>query len=189
MLKAFLEKKFKDFDERSYVLIKLQVLIVAMLLALFLRGASFYAFIALEGILAAYYLFEIFVELRKLEKEDFGKYALFFIGLFLFIQGAWLPFVFVGGFRQVFALGISEIIGLLLFTVLFRLLLGRNYTYGKVVSSDGKIAVVETNYDLLAFTQKGRFVVDSAGKIEPGKKVKVAVKSFFLARKPYKIAE
>jgi uncharacterized membrane protein len=76
--------------------------------------------------------------------------------------------------------------GLMLWKVRF----GRNYTIGKVILADQKLAGVQVSYDVRSNTKNGKFVVLNPVKAKKGQKVKVLVKSkIFGAATPYEIFE
>ncbi|AJF60690.1 MAG: hypothetical protein QT03_C0001G1210 [archaeon GW2011_AR10] len=188
MLKTFLEKNVKDLSYRSFIVIALQLLVFLMLLAVIaapLLGET--VFLAVNAVLILIYLKLLVIDLRKEVKEGFSRYALFFIVLPTAIQVSWIGQSIISDTITRLAFFSVLIFGLLVFFVLFKLFVVRNYTYGKVLLSDSEMAVVETDYDLLSLSNGGRFIVESKGKQPVGKKVKIKVENRFFTRKPTQI--
>ncbi len=189
MLKEFLEKNVKDFNYRSFLIIELQLLILLMLLVLFLRNiVDFYFFAATELILSGTYLYIILFQLKEEIKEEFNKYLIFFLAIWVFVQSVWLMSAFfIKDFFFQYIFFIAALIALILFVLLFNLFLGRNYTEGKVLLSNDKIAIVETQFDLLSFTNAGKYLVETDRKRNKGATVKVKIRNLLFSRKPFRI--
>lgn len=191
MLREFLEKNVKDFNYRSFLIVELQLLILLMLLILFLRNAvGFYLFAGAQVILSVTYLYIILVQLEKESKEEFSRYIIFFLAVLVFVQVIWvIPAFLIKDFFYQYIFFIVALIGLLLFVLLFNLFFGRNYTKGKVLLSNGEMAVVEAQFDLLSFTNAGKYVVATDRKRNKGATVKVKIRKLLFYRKPFKIIE
>lgn len=189
MFREFLERNVKDFNYRAFLIIKLQLLLFAMLIFIFAKPLmEFTLFVFGEVILAALYLYAIIIEFKSVEKAEYPKYLLFFSAILLFIQLSWIVPAFIGANILTNYYFISFLlVALLLFSFLFKIFFGRNYTLGRVLLSNEKSAVVETEFDLLSFTNGGKFIVENNKKRREGEQVKVAVKNLFFYRKPYKI--
>ena len=186
MLRKFLEKKTKGFKPIAYAVSKLQVLLIAILALLLLRQiADSYLISAAIAIFSLYYLYILVVETRKeVEKREFPFYFAFFFMLLFAVD---LSF-FLSGFSGVysvyaFAAPVSIILAVFIVSFLFR----RKYCTAKVAMSEKGSAVIEKDFDLLSMTTAGKFVVESEKAILKGKEAKVAVKTTFFGRKPYKI--
>lgn len=172
---------------KSIAIIKLQILILAMVVAAFISFmADPVVFFLIQGALTIVYLFLMFKEL-KIFKEDYKAHAVFFGVVLLFILAASVfPFLELGIAAAYYAI-VVLLAALVAFAVLFMIFFGRKYTQGTVVVSDSDTAVVRTEYDLLALTNSGEFVVKSKGKAKKGSKVRVRVKQGLFRRKPVEI--
>jgi uncharacterized membrane protein len=188
MLKEFLEKNTKNFNYSNYVFAKIQVLIFLMLLALFLKEVFFEAMAVIEALLITGYAYAVWEMLKHVKKEDFKAYAVFFSGILFFVQGIWvIPIFIANGFIAQYYFLFTLLILLLVFVLAFSIFFGRKYTIGKVVSSTGKKAVVQTDFDLRSFTLGGEFIVEETEKHRGGEKVKIERQKGFSGRKPSKI--
>ena len=186
LLRKFLEQNFEGFSYRSFIIIQLQALLVLMVLLLFVRFSEFGWIVpAGEVLLSALYLFVMFAEAGKEFAKEFTQYAVFFLGMLVFVQAAWIMQGFFGENEgmQYFVILLAL---LLAFVVCFRAVFGRKYVPAKVLLSDGEIAVVETRYDLLSFTNAGRHIVHTERKYAKGAEVKL--KKIPLSRK-YRVLE
>src|SRR3989338_3333232 len=158
MIFEFLEKNVKDFDRKTFAVLLMQFLLIAMAALLFFRSyIDGMIFISVEVAFLLVYAELLFIELGKVQKDGFWKYVLFFAGVAILLQLVCVAeFLNIGESsvqRLVFVLG-----AFIVFAVAFRLFFGRNYTQGKVLTADGKIAVVETEFDLLSFTSTGKYI-------------------------------
>ncbi|MFH1224471.1 MAG: DUF2101 family protein [Candidatus Diapherotrites archaeon] len=174
MLREFLQENFEGFSWRSFIIIQLQALLVLMVLLLFARFSEFGWLVpAGEVLLSALYLYIVFAQVRDEFAKEFTQYAIFFLGMLVFVQAAWIMQGIFGegeaGYYQ-FALLLAL---LLVFVVCFRMVFGRKYVPAKVLLSDGELAVVETRYDLLSFTNAGRHIVHAERKYAKGAEVKL----------------
>ena len=187
MITAFLEKHVKKFNRKTFAVMLLQMLLIAMAGILFSKSyLPNSAFVFLEFVVVFAYAKILFSDLRTAQKKEFWKYALFFGGTALIIQSAWLIDILDIGMSPFSRFGI--VLGaFLLFIAGFRVIYGRKYTAGVVVLSDESIAVVETEFDLLSFTNAGRHIVEAGKQSREGQKVRVAVDGFLFAGKPKRI--
>lgn len=173
LLREFLEENFEGFSYRSFIIIQLQALLVLMVLLLFVRFSEFGWIVpAGEALLSALYLFVMFAEVRKEFAKEFTQYAIFFLDMLVFVQAAWIMQGFFGENEgvQYFVILLAL---LLVFVVAFRMVFGRKYVPAKVLLGDGELAVAETRYDLLSFTNAGRHIVKTERKYAKGAEVKL----------------
>jgi uncharacterized membrane protein len=188
MIFQFLEKNVEGFSRKTFAVLLMQLLLIAMAAMLFFRGyIDFVIFIAIELCLLLVYAELLFIELRKTLAEGFWKYVLFFAGIAAIIQIAWVVdfMALDGGTLQRF---VYVLVVFVVFVVGFRFVFGRNYTTGKVLIADGDMAVVETEFDLLSFTSAGKYIVENTSA-KRGQKVKVEIKGILFSGKPSRIAE
>jgi len=187
MITSFLEKNVKNFNRKTFAVILLQLLLIAMAGILFSKSyIPLTIFVLAEILVAAAYAKILFSDLRKIQEKEFWKYALFFGGTAAIIQAAWLFDVVEIGISpfQEFAVVLAAF---LVFVVGFRIIYGRKYTEGIVVLSDAEMAVVETEFDLLSFTNAGKHVVESDRPYKKGQKVRVVTEGVMFAGKPKRI--
>ena len=187
MITAFLEKHVKKFNRKTFAVMLLQMLLIAMAGILFSKSyLPNSAFVFLEFVVVFAYAKILFSDLRTAQKKEFWKYALFFGGTALIIQATWLLEIVEIGISPFQKFGVV-LAAFLIFVVGFRVIYGRKYTEGIVVLSDADVAVVETEFDLLSFTNAGRHVVESGKPYKKGQKVRVVTEGFMFAGKPKKI--
>lgn len=176
--KACFRGIWMKFDSASGSIIALEALLVAMLFTSFLiaifQEGFFAAFAALQAALVIVYLLALFVFVRKHYAKEFWKYALFFVVLAVFVNSAWIVRFFgakkATEYTNYFLLIVAA---MLVFVLLFRLLLGKRHATGKVLFSEGGTAVVQTDFDLLSFTNAGKYVVKTKKKLKKGQTVKL----------------
>src|SRR3989344_5457480 len=142
MITDFLEKNVKNFNRKTFVVVLLQMLLIAMAGILFSKSyIPNTIFVLAEFLVVVAYAKILFSDLRKIQEKEFWKYALFFGGTALIIQATWLlEIVEIGiGPIQKFAVVLAAF---LIFVVGFRVIYGRKYTEGIVILSDSEVAVV-----------------------------------------------
>ncbi|MFH1697077.1 MAG: hypothetical protein ABH854_04180, partial [Candidatus Diapherotrites archaeon] len=184
LLREILARNLEEFNYRSFIIIKLQALLVLMLLFLFLRLAvDAVIVLAVEALLSAIYIFIFFSEVKREFPAELMRYGIFFLGVLAFVQaGGIMQFIGFAEAWHFFAL----IIGLAVFLVLFRMLFGRKYSPAKVLLSDGELAIAETQFDLLSFTNAGKHIVRTERKYAKGAEIRL--KKIPLSRK-YRVIE
>ena len=185
MIKDFLKKKIPGFKPLAYAVSKLQLLVIGALLLLLLK--PFFPVFSLNLVvllISLYYFYVLIAEVRQeTKKEDYLYYFVFFFLLLAAVDiSVILPFFF--GELSAYSFFVPITILLALFLVSF--VLKRKFTYGKVSSSGKGDVVIEKDFDLLSLTTAGKFVVNADRPVKQGT-VKVAVKTTFSGRKPYKI--
>lgn len=186
MLRKFLEKRTKGFKPIAYLVSKLQVLLIAILVLLLLRQLmDSYIFSAAIAVISLYYLYALAVETRKeVGKKEFPLYFSFFFTLLFAVDLSLFLSDFSGSYSvYAFAAPVSIILAVFIVSFLFR----RKFCHAKVVMSEKGSAVIEKDFDLLSMTTAGKFVVESEKALQKGKEAKVAVKTTFFGRKPYKV--
>lgn len=181
----FLEK----LSKRSIALIEVQLLVFAAIVFALLYGfIDFLVYLALHALIVAAYLYVLFRQLLK-EVEEKNSYLIFFVILIALVEAAafipWLSAKF--GYGSYMACGL--LVAMVAYAVGFRLLLGRNYTYGVVEICGENECTVKTEVDILAFTNAGKFIVKSARKYPKGQKAKIRVKQGLFSRRPYEIRD
>jgi hypothetical protein len=134
------------------------------------------------------YFFVLFFLVRKELKEQFYRFTLFFGVLWGFVQLAWFLEKNIKGTEK-----LNYLFGLLFFLVVFfivfRLIAAKSHSTGTVLSSDGKITVVETEFDLMSFTKGGKHVIETPKKYAVGSKVKIKLSQSGLWKKKPEIIE
>ncbi|MEW6294758.1 MAG: DUF2101 family protein [Candidatus Diapherotrites archaeon] len=173
----------KSFGKTNFAVLQLQVAVVLMLLALFFQDIVGVEFVAgVELILSVYFFFVLFMA-RKDFLGEWKLLALFFCVIYAIIQAYWISRYFVRGAEERINIAFFLLLALFAFVIFFRVLLGRGFVFGKVLSSDGRITVVETFFDVRTFSKGGRHVIETEKNFREGKKVKLKVKNAFFGMK------
>lgn len=158
---------------KSFYGLVLEILIILTALSGFSFFASPEAFFLLQAVFFFAYFYFLFKS-REVFGRDFAKYFLFFAVIFVFIEAFWYSqFFFSGSVFERYYSFILLLLAFFAFVFLFRLLLGRNYSNAKVLLSGNGIAVLETDFDLLSFSLKGRHVINCGKKLKPNSLVKI----------------
>ena len=176
--------------EKRHLAIAMQVLIVlaaGMPLALYwLRAGQLTLALELTFITA----FAVCVHMWKQNfPRDWKPVAMLFAGIFaIAVAAAGIsvsgPLIFPG------STGFAAIAGAaVFFLILARKFIMRGHTTGKVLLSNGKLAAVETEFDILSGTAKGRFVVEEGKAHKEGAEVKISVKNALFGKRPERIID
>ena len=178
-------------NKKSLAIIKLEALAIAMLaVSLLSRAASFLVLATIEAALAVVFLFLLFSETRRLFRQEFRVYAVFFLFVFaMIIINFFNQLVPAAEIELRLKIFFSMVTAFFVFIVLFRLFFTKKTVFGKVVSSQSRHATVETEFDLLAMVNAGRHVVKTTKKVKEGKKVELRLKQGLFGRKPVEIIE
>lgn len=176
MISELLEKNLKGFNYGNYIIKKIHLSLILMVLAGFLYLITEFYFVAfLEIILSILFFHALIIEAKKKFSKDFKRF-LFIYGLFyLVIQIMWLNNFFVPMENRL-DVGFLLIFILIVIAVVFSLLLKKNTVQAKVLSSNGKITVVETEFDLNSFTKGGKHVIETERKFKENTEIKVKIK-------------
>lgn len=188
MFREFFERNSVDFNYGNFLIVKMQVLLVAMLLVMFFQFAveSFLLWVV-EGLLVLGYLFVLLKEIREEFAEEFKVYLVFFGVVLVFVQASWVLLAMFGELQERINFFFYLLGGLIIFLFLFRLVFRKEFVTGKVLLSDEELAVVEMKYDLVSMVRGGKFVVESGKKYGKGEKVRVELRKGFWKKKPCRI--
>jgi uncharacterized membrane protein len=179
----------KLLEKESIVILLLQVLLVLMLLIPFFQ--FFIGIIAVsivEMLLIAFFSFLLF-ECKKLFEKNFHKILVFFSVIAVIIQASWMVNAFFPEKNLKPEINFFLLILLIAFFVLFKLFNVKNFVVGRVLSSDGKITIVETSFDFFSSTKKGKHVIETTKIFKKGEKVKLKVVKSFFGKTSYKIID
>lgn len=186
-----LVKRFsKDLTWKSFSIIKIQsVLVVILFIGLLGFFANLWAVIVVQAFLSVFYFKILFYDLKKHFIKDFYKYALFFSGIYVFAELIWLLPGVYGLSDPVLATKIVlyELAGLVVFIMLFKLVFGVRTIKCRVLASSRDLAVVETDFNLLAFCKAGKYIAEASKKHREGETVSVEMSRGFARQKPYRI--
>lgn len=188
MFKEFFEKNVTDFEYSNFLIMKMQILLVAMLLVIFFQIIleSIWIYV-IEGLLVCSYLFVLFKEVKKEFAEEFKAHALFFIGTLVFVQASWILLLFFKGMSEKINSFFYLLAGLIIFMTWFRVFFRKKFVIGKILLCDEEIAAVKIKYDLIGFVKGGKFIVKSNKRYKKGEKVRIEIKKGFWKKAPYKI--
>ncbi|MFH1663510.1 MAG: hypothetical protein ABH986_01725 [archaeon] len=182
MIAEFLQKNFNAFNYGNYIAAKIQLSIVLMVLTAFISFiAGFEAIAVIEGILSLV-LFHSMLEAKKKFEKDFTLFLLVFGSVYIVVQLIWLNNFLIPAENRM-DVGFLLIFILIVIAVAFSVLGKKNSVHGRVLSSNGKITVVETEFDLRSFTKGGKHLVETEKKFRENEAVKVRIKKSFLGKK------
>jgi len=182
---------FPKADKKAFVIMLLQLLSFAMLSVVFLIIVLPIGVIAvIELVLAAVFLFVLVFGAKRFFGRDFLAVAVFFVYLLAILLASFgaqlLPLDAINlRFQVLAAIAVITII----FFVLFRIFLSRDFSHGTVISSEKDSAVVQAEFDFLAGINGGTYVVRSHKHFPKGEKVKLKIEQGFFGRKPKEITE
>lgn len=142
----------------------------------------------IEIVLSIVFLKILLIDLKKETKSEHKYSVYFFMPLFVLIQFSWLlqP-IFLEQNNLLYFFGF--IITIFLYVIFFRVAFGRPYTHAKVLLSDNKMAVVETDFDIRSFSVAGKHIIKTDKKIAAGKTIKVQLKTSFFGKKNIKTSQ
>ncbi|MDO8538773.1 MAG: DUF2101 family protein [archaeon] len=176
---------------QNFLILQLQLLVVVILLSGFLLNfVDFSIFLAVEAVLAIYFLFLLFFQIRKEFKEQFNYFLLFFGVLFLLVELSWIIQKIIPAEDET---QLNALFGLLFviiaFSIIYRVIFAKKTIKARIVMSENNSAVVKTDFDIFSFTKAGKHIVEAKKSYPTGKEVEVELKSSFLKTKPWKIKE
>jgi len=188
LIEKFLEKNVSNFSHRTYLVYKMQLLLLLIIAGVFLKFLIPYElFLIAELILIVVLLYELATEGREEFREDFSAYLYFFVGLIIIAQLSWLGPVFAIDLSGMSFFFFALIILLFIFMAVFWIVFRRNYGFGKVVMSDGENCLVETEFDLRSWTVAKKHEIKSGVKFSKGERVKLRLKRGLFGPKPIEI--
>lgn len=170
----------KLFCSAQGIVLLLEALALVMLLfSLAVSFVEFWAFAFLMAVLSLAYIFVLFS--GRLGKRFFGRdfraHAVFFVFLFCVVQLAWAGRIVFAGNIDAAAVFFAVLLGLVLgFSFLFGARFGKKQVEATVVSVSGKTAIVESDFDFLARSNKAIFRVAAKKGMKKGKKLKLKLK-------------
>ncbi len=172
-------------NKTAFLVTILQITLVLMLVT---TATKFYIdqtiFFAAQILLSIVFLKVLLVDLKKELKQE-HKFSLYFFGpLYIIVQGAW---ILIPLFSDNSVFFIALVLSIFIYTAIFKILFGRNYTLATVLLSNETTAVLQTNYDIRYFCTGQKFIAQTDKKIKEGSEVKIAIKRDFLGKKTPKI--
>ena len=180
MISEFLKENFPGFNFGNYVVAKIQIALILMLLtgfAFFL--AEIYVIVLIQLILSVVFFHALLIEVKKKFSQDFRYFLLVFGTMYAVIQLVWISDLFLPAENRIDT-GFALIFVLVVVVIIFSVLLKKKEVNATVLSSNGKITVIETEFDLRSFNKGGKYIVETEKKFGEGEKVKVKIrKSFF----------
>ncbi len=183
MISEFLKKNLNEFNYGNFIVKKIHASLILMVLAGFLFYATeFKTILFLEIIFSLIFFHTLLIEAKKKFQKDF-KYFLTLYGLFyLVVQAMWLNNFIVPKENRMDA-GFFLIFILIAIAVGFSLLLKKKTVKAKVLSSNGKITVIETEFDLKSFTKGGKHIIKTKEKFNEGQEIKIKINKNFFGKK------
>jgi len=176
MISEFLEKNLKGFNYGNFIALKIQTSLILMAVisfAYFLIKLN--TTIILQLILSVVFFHAILIETRKRFEKDFKYFLMVFVPIYLVIQIIWINNIIVPAQNRM-DVGFLLIFILIVIAVVFSFLIKKNTVEAKVLSSNGKITVVETEFDLRSFNKGKKHIIETNKKIAEGKKIEIRIK-------------
>ncbi|MFH1752123.1 MAG: DUF2101 family protein [archaeon] len=162
------------------------VIFLNLVLAIVLFSFNDLVFLVIPVVLTIVFLYFLF-KLLKSVKEKTIYFAFFFV-LMVLTDLAWAGNFLLQSlsiFNYYYLIAVTA--GLLVFIGFLRFAVKKNYCKGKVVLSDDKTAVIETDYDLTSFVKAGKFVVKTNKKLKVGATVKLKIKQGIFSVRPTEV--
>ena len=153
-------------------------------LALFLQGLNVMAFLLLEGILNVVMLVTLFKLYRSLSSGK-RKVLWFLAGVILLIDAYGILALVFSSASVTRFLGFFFALLLLSFFTLFKLSFAKQGVKGTVLSSNGKVTVVQVDEEALSLTPRRKLVIESRKKFKEGCLVHVKFKRSLLKREAF----
>jgi uncharacterized membrane protein len=176
MIAEFFKKNLKGFNYGNFIVTKIQVSLVLMVLVAFIYFLiDFHAIVFLELIFSLVFFHALLIEARKKFPKDFKYFLLVFGLMYIVIQMIWINNTFIP-IENRMDVGFLLIFFLIVVAVIFSVLLKKNEVEGKVICSNGKVTVIETEFDLRSFTKGGKYIIETQKQFKEGKKIKVKIK-------------
>ncbi len=183
-LQNFMEKRDAGWSE--YVMLKTQIVILALFGVSILLSFSLFSTLILAPIIAGligYLTYLTPTQLKPAFKRDYPAYRTLVILSIIFSLAIVFSRKFLMGrlvlipkFPYPNLIPVILILGIFLVAImLFRVKYGRDHTYGTVQKTKGDKAVVKIKYDLKSNVKNGIYLLETLEKVEQGDKVKVAV--------------
>ena len=183
MISEFLEKNAKGFNYGNFIIQKIHLSLILMVLAGFLYLITDFIVIAvIQAVIALVFFYSLLIEIRKKFSQEF-KYFVFIYGLFfLVVQTMWLNNFFIPEENRM-DVGFLLIFVLIVIAVVFSIFLKKNFVKAIVLSSNGKITVIETEFDLRSFTKGGKHIIETEKKFKENQEIKVKIKKGIFGKK------
>lgn len=183
ILRGFFEKRHAGWPE--YVILKTQIVILALFLTnvfyTVLLPSESLLFLAMLSICSLYLIYQTKTQLKPAFKQDYPAYQSF-VAICIAINWALplllklLPAIFPRESNLSAILPTFLAIGLVVIAfAAFRLKYGRNFTYGSVEKSRGRVVLVRVGYDIRSNVGPGIYSVKSLLKVKRGDVVKLSV--------------
>lgn len=175
MISDFLEKNSKGFNYGNFIVKKIHAFLILMVLvgfAYFLVGL--YVVVFFEAVFSIGLIYSLLIEARKKFPKDFKYFLLVYGLIYLVIQLMWINNLFLSEETRM-DFGFLLIFVLIAITVFFSVLLKKNSVQATVLSSNGKITVVETEFDLRSFTKGGKHIIETGKKLQEESKIQIKI--------------
>ncbi|MCD6522734.1 MAG: DUF2101 family protein [Candidatus Diapherotrites archaeon] len=164
---------------REYVIMRLQFSVIFMFILALVLTIKFNMLIF--SILLLLFVLNTYSTIKQFKDErDGNAYVFFFCGLSLIAVSLGALRYFVDWFSA--ELFLFYLITFILFAVVFKLVFGRNYTFGKVLLSSKEWAVVQVPFDIRSSVRNDYYAVRSKANIKKGDMVKIKIERGFLGR-------
>jgi uncharacterized membrane protein len=189
-------------EEKENTIFSLQILSAAFLFLSILFLFNILSII-LYGIIGAavviYILYTLFKRVRVMYGKDFPAYRDFFlmyiaVGIVLVLVGTNPNLVMAFSFQFLPSLTILlfAVIAVIAVFLIFRIKYHRNYTYGKVIETMMKTAIVKVEYDIRCNVKPDTYTVDNSYGASDGDTVKLEIEEKMFStsgNKPISIIE
>ncbi len=174
MIKEFLEKNLKTFNYKNFIVTKIQVNLILMLLAGFAYYFAELNIIIFVQLILSIVFFHSLIEVKK-QFQEFNYFLLLFGSMYLVIQLMWINNLILPTENKM-DLGFILIFILVVIAIVFSVLIKKNNTTGKVLSSNGTVTVIETEFDIKSLTKGEKHIIETTQKFKEGTKLKIRIK-------------
>ncbi len=181
MLKEFLKQNIKGFNYKNFIAMKIQLSLILMTLTGFTFFLTGFYFTASLEIIFSLVFFHSLTEAKKEFTQDFKLFVLLFGSFYLIIQLIWLNQVIIPAENRI-DFGFVLIFILVIITVIYTVLIKKNTIKGKVISSNGKVTVIETEFDLRSFTKGGKHIIETPQKFNEGTEIKIKIQKSIIGK-------
>jgi len=182
MISELLKKNFKGFDYGNYIASKIQFSLILMVLTGFLSFIAEFKVIAVIELILSLVFFHSMLEAKKKFSNDFKYFLLVFGLVYIVVQLIWLNNVLIP-IENRLDTGFALIFILIVIAVVFTVLIKKNSVKGKVISSNGKITVIETEFDLRSFNKAGKHLIETEKKFKENETVRIKIQKGLFGKK------
>jgi uncharacterized membrane protein len=190
-------------EEKERTILTLQLasgaFIIIAILHIFNFLPSFFIFLIIDVIVAAFILYTLFTKVKLMYPDDFNAYRDFFlmylaVGVIIVLVSGNSNLVMAFSFQSLPSLSILiyAIIAVVAVFLLYRIRYYRNYTYGTVLEAGENTAHVKVEYDIRSNVKPDLYIVENNRGAKVGDNVKLKIEEKLIStggNKPLEILD